>query len=1137
MKYLNKFILNENVAQANSLLKRLKISEKDPDYIKLREMLQGHDGYVYWFTKLRFSDNQTMEDIKTIWDLIKDPNGITSFFTKKIVDLESVEDFWDQYEAAKILSLAKKVLNQFPSKQKAFFNLKDTNDLDLLTQLGKSKSLTALIRKISSFRDKKSLLDAANRLLTSSFDGKFGELIKKINSVGSNIVVADEENNIIVCQVDYEQIRVLGGDTSWCIVRAKSTFDSYANGGFQWVIFLVDESDRYSKIGLTTNTGYNTAHDKYDGYIDKAKIQKILKDRGVELSDLYISKEVLLGMSNWDLIPVETLIEKNISKQEIVKRKLVFKRNYNRIAISNTDISFFTDEEVEKWNLHERTELNWADVAKMTFDDVIRTKALNRLTSVINFVNVVEQFKLTKEQVIKYEIYDIKNIGNNINTLKFFTKDEIIKYNIIKCISNRCIDIIALFEMDFTKEEIIKYKLFSDQSVYITADGLSYFTKEELIKYKIINNVSGIPFNVFINIGFTKDEIIKKYSTKLDTLSSTTISFFKKKTRKQVLSRLFQTFWSDDLKELGIDRNDRGELNKFKMLTMSIYDIDSKDVPLVSTKRGDVSLTSLLDDRLDINKENINTLITLGYKPNDDFNNFTELFIKDSSYGNIYKTYNYSKYRELFKDNKELYDLCTKKLMSSLSGNIDCDYFDLIKYKDVLSKMPEYDILLNKIKSSKSIWGLKTKSSDSSSNYSYDMDRTIDFIKELKFTKSEIESKGGISKFCEAFEMDRLYNRDIDKAIDFFKSYGFKIDEDEEINIIGSMLKFPYNNSLSNGTEIKIYKEDYYRILIERGIKVEDSLDALFNYYYKLKNSNSEESSYRQIFSKGGEKYIKMFELETINIKERELNINVIKGLNSLFTSRYSDEKDKQNWYDKYFSIYVSIPASSHKWDKFQHDIRVIWVLASLNKFDDFNKMSMFDFSSSSNRGFSFDDNQIHSFAKGLCGKARDIKEVVLTNSQLGEIYKWLLTKVDTSKVFVNKYLLVCYYLYENKRYEDFINNKLNTIKNNYGSSKITLRLDILRYILKYFREQNDFDDFKGLLDKFFINLTSSKVNKMGINEYKRTIKYLDDNFETTRTEFGKKVGDYIKEIQSKYSKVFLKPVKESFILKWSEFK
>jgi hypothetical protein len=53
---------------------------------------------------------------------------------------------------------------------------------------------------------------------------------------------------------------------------------------------------------------------------------------------------------------------------------------------------------------------------------------------------------------------------------------------------------------------------------------------------------------------------------------------------------------------------------------------------------------------------------------------------------------------------------------------------------------------------------------------------------------------------------------------------------------------------------------------------------------------------------------------------------------------------------------------------------------------------------------------------------------------------------------------------------------------------------------------------------------------------FKRTIKYLDDNFESTRTEFGKKVGAYIDELKSKYDSV-LKPVKESFILRWSDFK
>lgn len=198
MRYLQNFFINENIAQAKALLKKISISETDPDFIKIREMLRGHDGYVYWFTKLRFSDNQSMDELKNIWNAINDNSGLLNFFTKKVVDLEKAEDFWDQYERAKLVSGAKKVLNQFPANQKRLFNLEDQKDFDLFVSLSKSKSLPALIRKISSYRDKKSLVDAANRLLSSSFEGKFGELIKLINSVDADIKVADEENNIII---------------------------------------------------------------------------------------------------------------------------------------------------------------------------------------------------------------------------------------------------------------------------------------------------------------------------------------------------------------------------------------------------------------------------------------------------------------------------------------------------------------------------------------------------------------------------------------------------------------------------------------------------------------------------------------------------------------------------------------------------------------------------------------------------------------------------------------------------------------------------------------------------------------------------------------------------------------------------
>jgi len=215
MKYLSKFDqLNENVAQSKALLKKLNIEEVDGDYLKIREMIKGNEGYAFWFTKLRFQDDISMDELKNVWDIIKDKNGLIRYFSKPVVKLETLEDFLDEAEKAKIKRSVKRVINQFPSSQKKFFDLKNQNDIDLLKELSKNKSLPALIKKISSFKDKPSFIKAANRLLTTDLDNSFHKLLSHVEKTGASVKVEDEENNIIICEVDYPQLKNLGGDTS-----------------------------------------------------------------------------------------------------------------------------------------------------------------------------------------------------------------------------------------------------------------------------------------------------------------------------------------------------------------------------------------------------------------------------------------------------------------------------------------------------------------------------------------------------------------------------------------------------------------------------------------------------------------------------------------------------------------------------------------------------------------------------------------------------------------------------------------------------------------------------------------------------------------------------------------------------------
>lgn len=1138
-------MLNENVAQANSLLKKLNISESNPDYLKIKQMLKGHEGYVYWFTKLKFVDNQPLNDLEEIWNIINDKNGITSFFTKKIVEIESMEDFWDQYEHAKLFSLAKKVLNQFPSQQKRFFDIKNQEDLDTLIQLGKSKSLPALIKKISSFKDKKSLIEAAQRLLAASFDGKFGELIKMINDVDSDIIVADEVNNIIICQVNYKQIVELGGDTSWCIVRAESTFNAYAKGGMQWIIYLVDnfsKNDRMSKIGITTNSDYKTAHDKYDGYIDKKQITDILSERGVDIKDLYFSKETLMSMSKWDDISVEVLLSKDISKNEIIKRKNVYKgASYYRTNNSEGkgDLDFFTEEEIAKYDLHNKTMLSWSDAAKMSYDNVLKYNVLDRLSSPTYLNTVMDQFKLTPEKAIEDKIYKKTKVLIEFNSLKLFTKKQIIDNELIKYSSYMNLSYI-MHEFKFTKEEVIKYKLYEPASVIIDHNTITEFTKEELINYKIIDKVSNIPFSLFLNI-FTHKEIIDKYSDKLDDISTASISHFKGKSKKNIISEL-RYVNSTELERLSIDRDDE---KSFKLSTLSIFEINSDDLPLKGT-RNKLGFTDIIR-RMPVKKENVLFLKTMGYDLIKNFDTIIDIFIYSDTV-NLNRIADITQIREYLKDNKKFYDLCTNDIKNSLKSRIYVDLNMFEKAFNILSKAPEWEEVKKSVKeyTKTSFGNLSTKASHGSDSYSkpIDFERTKRFADLLGFTKEDIEDMG-LPRFTYNFHQDKYGLTDdyINKFIEYIQTFGYEVDEKMERHIIADLL----SNSMrrvdrKDDDDHAIYSEDYYIILINRDIDVEKSLKFLYDEYFSQRNSlpSYDASKYEALFNKGGEKWIEIYNKAVKKIRHKESAKETLDELKKIFNHFYRDKpsdeiKECEKWYDKYYEAYTALDNNSiFGWGKFEQDLKVLLILTRLGKYDEFD-FTEWHLDERRASGLSFDDNRIHSLAKVISGVSRDYKGFFVPEENMKKLYDWVDSKVD--EPWMGKYMLICYYNYDKEKYNTFMENSLK-VKNNYKSkyseseTKTTLRIDLYRYILKYFNEQNDFDAFEKIVNNLFETRKSKlRATKMGNIEFKKSIKYLREEYTRRNSDFNKNVEKLVKELEDKYT-----IIKESFILKWNDF-
>lgn len=138
------------------------------------------------------------------------------------------------------------------------------------------------------------------------------------------------------------------------------------------VILLTDESGNRSKIGVTVNeTGYITAHLKNDRQCSEEELRKILTERDVDfkilLPDLSkVDKKILYTL------PTRILIDYGIPKEEVVKNKIG--------TYTSMDLLSFTREEIEKWDLMNKTSLKMINLKNYTPEEIIQRKFLDRVT-------------------------------------------------------------------------------------------------------------------------------------------------------------------------------------------------------------------------------------------------------------------------------------------------------------------------------------------------------------------------------------------------------------------------------------------------------------------------------------------------------------------------------------------------------------------------------------------------------------------------------------------------------------------------------------------------------------------------------------------------------------------------------------
>jgi hypothetical protein len=366
---MTKELVTENVAAAKKFLKdkyykdkkldfkehkltdaEIRKIEGDPNYIKIRDMLQKDNalGYTYVFVKFFFDEGVPMEELVTLWEQIKENRDIANRLPKAIDKFDGTTDengvTWnyekliDELEILGRYRITKHLVDQFPSDLKKEYNnttavvIKDkiANIAIGFEELGEELQ-SMFIKKIRRYKTLREFIGAAEQFIKGSSNSGLIKFLDSCDDVNdrlgelNGVEVVYNENNIVIIELrSFEACRTLCNSTSWCIANSNYNWDSYVGGDSvytkQYAIFNFNlgPTDVNSIIGTTieSNNTPRTTHNKRDSFVDTSQLKSLLKGWKVPY-------EVLKGMTAAE---VDLKKRRIVANREIIKTGLTIER-------------------------------------------------------------------------------------------------------------------------------------------------------------------------------------------------------------------------------------------------------------------------------------------------------------------------------------------------------------------------------------------------------------------------------------------------------------------------------------------------------------------------------------------------------------------------------------------------------------------------------------------------------------------------------------------------------------------------------------------------------------------------------------------------------------------------------------------
>jgi len=554
IKFNEYSLLLETLQKGESILKN-KLTE----YEKLKSFLSSHNsmGYMGKFTEFLFS-GVPYNELVTLY------NQIIDFKNKNIkINIDS----YDKYESAlddidkkKIAYKFKVIYNQFPKEQKALFDLDKTGDETILTisKLYDVDDIAPFIRKISRYKSQWELISAVERFLEGKLQSFDKESVKSM--LDDDLELVFENDNILIVKTKtWEALKKVGSDTSWCIARSLSTFNSYTKDKKrnQYVVFdyTKDPFEVDFKIGFTVSSDnrITNAHDILDhGAI--SQVSELLENNNVKISDINIVPKVDFSKFNKTstLEDIESAINSSILEDEDFSKilsilcwklsrarsgyeiKLVIKKLFKKLLYKK-EVEILSEQDIEPYRDCFTTENQFNSIK----DDLSNSFILLTSTPPGNIFNsnvinkVLKYYKYwnyTLSNGIDYYMQEIEGDKEYADVVLFYAlkmkKTIPIKILIEYCkfIKGEKIDlenvkrlINSIKEVEFTRSKESYYNFFGikyhfDEKKYYNCEVENIIPEKVILKepqYSLISKLQKLT-NCEVVLNYTKDTFLKE---------------------------------------------------------------------------------------------------------------------------------------------------------------------------------------------------------------------------------------------------------------------------------------------------------------------------------------------------------------------------------------------------------------------------------------------------------------------------------------------------------------------------------------------------------------------------------------------------------------------------------------------------